>query len=137
MNAKFGQIYKETETFEPSPKLERLILKRIDRERSKQRREKMLLSWAGLTVSGAGIIYALAAFGQAILNSEFWSMITLAYSDIGIVAGHWQDFAYSLLETFPAVNLILIIAPVFSLLLFFHFLFSLNHKSNNKLHYKY
>lgn len=70
-------------------------------------------------------------FGQAFLQSEFWAMLSLAFSDITTVAKNWDTFLMSLLETFPFVHAAILLAPVFLMLLSANFYFT------NKANYKH
>jgi hypothetical protein len=102
---------------EPPMHLKGVILARIEREgRKRQMRRKMLLM-GGFMVSGIGAISSLAFFGREILASDFWSIASLAFSDLGTVVGHWQDYAFSLLETLPVVSIIAILVPIVAMLL--------------------
>jgi len=104
---------------EPPKALKNLILTRIEREtRKRQMRRKMLLM-SGFLVSGIGAVSSLAYFGSQIMTSDFWSIASLAFSDLGTVAGHWQDYSFSLLETLPVVSIIAILVPVFMILMLF------------------
>ena len=41
----------------------------------------------------------------------------LAFSDADVVATHWSDFLFSLLETFPVAETVVLLVPVFVLML--------------------
>lgn len=126
---KLQGIFKKIEDSNPPEGLEALILKKIELEKEKQVRRKLFLSYFGLAGSLAAIMYAIVVFGSELLKSEFWSMVSLIFSDAFIVAGNWQGYTYSLLETFPVMHLIAILIPVFGLLWFFGFYLSLKNKS--------
>lgn len=106
---------------------------RIGQEEAKLIRKKLYLSYAGLAGSLAVFVGAALTFGGEILNSEFWSMLMLAFSDAEIIAQNLGDFSLSLLETFPAVSLAIILIPMFALLLSF----STYLKSIKRSHYNY
>ncbi|MDO8529661.1 MAG: hypothetical protein Q7S18_03255 [bacterium] len=129
---KLQRIFKEIEDLNPPEGLETLILKKIELEKEKQVRGKLFLSYFGLAGSLAAAMYAIVIFGDGFLKSEFWSMASLIFSDVFIVAGNWQEYAYSLLETFPVTHLIAILIPVFGLLLSFNLYLSLIKKAKHR-----
>jgi hypothetical protein len=117
MSEKLRQIFKNLKETDLPERLEGLILAKIRRAEGKSIRRKLFLSYIGLTGSAVGAFYAIFTFGREILNSEFGNIISLAFSDLVIVAEHWREFALSLLETLPVINMAAILAPVFILLL--------------------
>ena len=89
----------------------------------------MIFSQAGLIGSILAVFYTLFSFGQTLLKSEFWSMLSLLFSDWQIVARNFYDFVYSVLETFPVLTVVIILIPIFTLFLSANTYFNL---SNNK-----
>lgn len=132
MSQKFRQLFKNIQELEPPIQLETAIFRAVAMAESRKVRQKIVLSYAGFLASAIALIYASATLGTAFLHSEFWSVATLLFSDVLVVAGNWQEFAYSLLETFPALTLAAILIPVFTLFLSISSYLSLN---NN--HHKY
>lgn len=132
MEKKLSQIFKNISELEPAPKLAGFILAKIEREGNKMLREKKALAWAGLFGSATAAVYLVSIFGQEILQSDFWSIASLVFSDINIVAGNWYDYALSLLETFPAVHAALMLAPIFVLLISLNAYLNLIDKNNRK-----
>lgn len=117
MSDKLSQLFKEIRDLEPSSGLERAVLVWIEAEKSLKIRRKRIISVFGLAFSGTAAAWAGLTFGNEILQSEFWKLVSLAFSDLGIVLANWKDFSYSLLEAFPAVYVAVIIAPIFTLFL--------------------
>ena len=70
----------------------------------------------GFFVAGAGLLVAGAFFIKEIMVSDFWSIFSLSFTDAGTLLAYWQEFALSLLETFPAESFAYLLAPVFVLL---------------------
>jgi hypothetical protein len=109
---------------EPPKELKGRILARLEDERRKsassadrrQKRKKMLL-FGGFLASGIGVFSSLAFFGHEILASDFWSFASLGFSDAGVVAANWQEYALSLLETLPVFSIIAVLAPMAVVLL--------------------
>lgn len=119
MKQALRQAFKSISEQDPPAHLESAILFEIKSIREKQAKKRLFLSYAGMAGSFMLLFYAIASFGKTFLESEFWSLVSLISSDMAIVAGNWKDFIYSLLETFPVINAIAIIIPLFILLLSF------------------
>jgi len=102
---------------EPPKYLKGVILARLAKEQQKRQLRRKMLLISGFLVSGVGVITSLAYFGSQIMSSDFFSIASLGLTDWGTVAGHWQDFAESLLETLPVVSIIAVLAPVAAILL--------------------
>lgn len=97
----------------PPKHLKMAVLKRIKTEQLKMQMRKKVLYMSSFVVSGIAVFASVAIFGKEILASDFWSIASLAFSDMGTVATHWQDFGLSLLETLPVLSIIALLAPVF------------------------
>lgn len=93
------------------------VFKMVRREKQRSVKRKLVLSYLGLAASFAAILWSGWVFGGGFIRSDFWNLLSLAASDIAVVASYWQDFSFSLLETFPVINLIAILVPVFALFL--------------------
>lgn len=120
MNEKLSQLFKNTQDLELSDGLEAFILSEIGAIKRKSAQRKLALSYAGIFGSVIAATYFVVSFGGGIVESEFFSLISLAFSDLGIVLANWKEFVYSLLETFPVVYAAVILAPIFTLLLSFN-----------------
>ena len=139
MNYKLSQFFKNIQKIEPAEWLEVLIMQKIGLEREKALKRKLIFSYAGLIGSSLAMFGTIFSFGGAFLHSEFWSMTSLLFSDLMIVAGNWKTYAYSLMETFPVVNVIMILIPAFALFLSISFFLSLRQKSQyiHNIHNKF
>jgi hypothetical protein len=126
------QAFKNIKEIEPSNSIKMAILSRIKLEKVRQIKRKLILSYIGLVGSIAIGVYTTLFFGSAFLKSEFWSMISLAFSDGGIIAIYWNDFLYSLMETFPALTVAIILVPIFTLLLSISSYIDLSNKNHHK-----
>lgn len=107
------QTFKKIGNLEPPTNLEMLILEQIKNIKAENIRQQLMLSYTYLSGSILAVFWAFLTFGQAILKSEFWGVISLAWTDAGIVFSNWNDFFYSALETFPTLALAIILLPVF------------------------
>lgn len=132
MEQKLSKIFKEMKEIEPKEELRFSIMRKINLEKSRRMRRMKFLSYFGIAVSFSAAAYALIFFGSAFFKSEFWTIFSLIFSDAMIVLGNWKEYLYSLGETFPVVNIILILVPIFSFLMFLNLLISL--KNNKHIH---
>lgn len=135
MKAKLYQIFKEVSEISPSPKLEGSILARIEILQKRQIRRRLSLAYFGLVSSLGAFIWTVVEFGNAFLQSDFWILLRLLATDASLVLKNWNNFLFSLLETFPAVSAAMILIPVFVLLLSFSAYFKLMNR--NHYHYNY
>jgi hypothetical protein len=133
MNHNLHQTFKNIKKIEPNPKLEVLILSKIEILKEKQAKKRLVWSYFGLTSSFGAFTLAILGYGNAFLKSDFWDLLKLISTDTGLVLGNWGDFAFSLLETFPVVSLAIILIPIFAMLISFSVYFKSIHRS----HYNY
>jgi hypothetical protein len=132
MSQKLHHLFKNIKELDPTERLEGLILQKIELERGKNVRNKLVFSYIGLISSTLAVFYTLLAFGQTLLRSEFWNILSLAFSDAGIVLANWHDYLYSAMETFPVLTVAIILLPIFILLMSIDFYLNLSHKNNFK-----
>ncbi|NTU66913.1 MAG: EscU/YscU/HrcU family type III secretion system export apparatus switch protein [Candidatus Moranbacteria bacterium] len=116
MEKKLKTIFERFGSDEPGEALKDRILSRIEKERIRVARRRLFVSAAGLFASLVAMVFSGYASGNSFLQSDFWSILNLVFSDIGIVSAHLGDFIASLAETFPVVDAVLLTIPVFTLL---------------------
>jgi hypothetical protein len=135
MTQNLQKIFKNLKSVEPSRGLEGKILKAISLENSRKVARKLLFARAGLAVSFGALACTLFVFGRAFLESDFWNLAKLLFSDSGIIASHIGDYSTSLLETLPVVEIFAMLVPVFAVMMMFswYFKFSNNNFSHNHL----
>lgn len=133
MKQDLNQAFKNIKEIEPSPKLEGLILSKIEALKEKRAKKKLMLSYFSLATSFGAFVLAVVSYGNAFVKAEFWDLLKLSITDTGVVFGNWSYFAYSLLETFPVVSLAVILIPILALL----FSFSAYFKSIHRSHFNY
>jgi len=131
MSEKLKQLFQKISELNPPVALADFVFARIEKEKIKKAKRQLIFSYLGLFGSGALAIFALTIFGQAFWQSEFWTMLSLIFSDIAIVAKNWDTFFLSLLETFPVVHATILLVPVFVMLI------SINSYFTNKANYKH
>lgn len=129
MTEKLKNAFKAISDINPSSGLEGRVLARIEAEIGRAARRKRLFSWIGFGASFATAVVAIVYAGSALVQSEFWSLSSLLFTDAGVVLADWQTFGLSLLETLPAVSLTLLLVPVTVL-----FLSLWSYKSSNANH---
>ena len=129
-------IFKKISDLEPSVGLEKRILRKISLEREKQIGKDLVFYRVWSFGSSALALYAIFSFGNSIIKSEFWSILSLVFSDIRIVTANWGDYAFSILETLPTISLIFILIPLFILILSIDFLRSAKNKIKSH-HYNF
>jgi hypothetical protein len=126
-------IFKKISDIEPSCGLEKRILKRIAFQNKLALRRKLAFIYAGFAASAGAFLWAIFTLGKALLQSDFWTLAKLIFSDTGLVLQNWGDFAYSLLETLPIFGIVAILIPIFALFM----LGSAYFKTASHNHYKF
>ncbi|TAK96212.1 hypothetical protein EPO05_02275 [Patescibacteria group bacterium] len=135
MDVKLSQIFKDTDALNPSPELERAVLRRIELLAENKIKRARVWMYAGFAGASVSFVWAIVAFGGSILQSEFWSIISLVFSDAKIVLANWNDFWYSVLETFPTVSLIAMLIPTAVALWLMSIWSSLSRRENYQLRF--
>jgi hypothetical protein len=130
MTQNIQNIFKNLKNIEPSRGLEGRILQKITIEKNWQVKKRLILADTLMLGSLGAFAFVLINFWNGIAESEFWSLLKLIFTDAGTVTSHWMNFAFSLLETFPATHAAVILVPVFLLLMSANFYF----KSSNNNH---
>ena len=97
--------------------LERRIFRGIAHEKARAMRYRLFVR-SGLGVSLATSAYAFFGYGNGILQSDFWTLGSLVFSDASFVLAYWRDFGVSLAEAFPLTGVVSIMLSSFAVLLF-------------------
>jgi hypothetical protein len=126
-------IFKKISEIEPSIGLEKQILKKIALQNKLALRRKLAFIYAGFTASTGAFLWAIFTLGKAFLQSDFWTLAKLIFSDTGLILKNWVDFTYSLLETLPIFGIVLMLLPVFAIFMLAGAYF----KTVNNNHYKF
>ena len=98
---------------EPAPGLGARIFGRVLWEKKLMLRQQMRWAVGGLIGSLGLLFYGVYTFGNALTQSDFWNLASLAFFDLASVSHFWQDFFLSLLETAPVVPLLSLCMPLF------------------------
>jgi len=117
MTQNWNKLFSYYQTPNPPDDLLGKIMKRISEEK------RLLTLKRRLVIFSAGLIGAIVLFIPALkgvisgfAESGFTQYFSLLFSDAEIVLVYWQNYALSLLETLPVVNLILLLITVFAIL---------------------
>lgn len=89
------------------------ILLAVESLRNSQMRRRMQMTYASLFLSGVGIVAMGFVYGGALVQSEFWSIISLFFSDALTVINYWNEFSLLLMETIPIIPILLLLIPTF------------------------
>lgn len=112
----------------PADGLSERIFVAVRAEKDRVIKWKLMISRWELGLSGMISVTAAFFFGQAIAQSEFWNIVSLIFSDMATVAQNWQNFSYSLLETFPIISAAAILAPIMALMFSFSKYLEINNR---------
>lgn len=111
------QIFTNIQPFEPPVGLFERIMRRIDEERRLITvKRRVFLFSAGLFVTIVALVPAARMAWNGLTESGFLKFLSLIFSDAEIIAGYWQNFVMSLLETLPVMGLVLFLAVTLAFL---------------------
>lgn len=113
---------------EPPIHLKTAVFGRIEGVKERRLKTKLLLANVGLGCSLLACFWSIIIFGDAFLQSEFWSIASLIFSDFMVVVGSWKEYLFSLGETLPIMSVFAIVIPVFGTLMFLNLLLFFKNK---------
>lgn len=116
MSKKLTELFQNISEKSPDEKLADLILAKIEKMQKRKLWLEAVSSFSGVFLSISMAIYIFLFFGKSLLDSQFWGILSLAFSDVSVVVTHSQEFFYSLLETLPAMTFAVMLIPIFTLL---------------------
>lgn len=133
MEKNLQQIFKNLKTPEPSQELAGSIMFKIEKLRGKQVKRRLI--WSRVSLFGSFGAFALSVWicGATFLQSDFWVLLRLTFTDAGAVLKNWNDFFFSLAETFPVVSAAIMLIPVVAILFSLSVYFKIS-RSNYNLH---
>ena len=116
MQENYQKLLSQLETPQaPLGLLNKIILK-IDLESQKIRLKRRLFIFGIFTITTASaLIPAMKLVINRLNESGFNAFFSLLFSDFSIVLNDWQNFFFSLLESFPIMSFVLLL---FGLLIF-------------------
>lgn len=101
----------DIDEIEPSRYLKGAVLGRISREKEKVRFRRIIFFRTGIFFSVCSLAVSGFFFGHEIMTSDFWLIASLGLSDMEHVVNYWQEFCWSLMETFPSTEVAGILFP--------------------------
>ena len=116
MKRSFESLFKSLPETELPAGLESRIFDRIAELRLREARLAIIFSYARLVISGGLSIAAFSFVGSTIVESDFMQIASLFLSDMTLFAQHGSSLLWFLLETFPAIPIVLLLTPIFLLL---------------------
>lgn len=111
-------FFQDMEVVTPKEGLEKEIFQAVLAVRDRRLKQRLQVASLGIAFSLGTLLYAGFALGKTLLESDFWSIVALIFSDVTVAAQYWNDFLFSLLETFPTLSVVAVLLPVFIFLLF-------------------
>ena len=115
MSNDLQKMFKHTKTLEPSPNLEKLILAKIASRQKFVLKRKLAMIYAGFLAASGIFVWAILTLGKAFVQSDFWTLAKLLFSDTSLIIENLNNFAFSLMETLPIFGIIAMLVPVFIL----------------------
>lgn len=104
-DGKYGRfLATETDVPEPCADLERQVMRRI----KSYKHRVFIIKTTGfgivLVASGAGVVVGYLNLTSAFSQSGFFQFVSLFFSDFGAAMGNFQDYLFSILESFPVFS---------------------------------
>jgi hypothetical protein len=98
------------------PELQAKIMGEIRRHE----RRVLLLKTAGFAaffvISTGVLVAAYFNLASALVQSGFWGFASLFFSDFSVAMGNFQDFAYSIIESFPVFSAAFLLGGVIAVI---------------------
>ncbi len=105
-------LFRQSSNPEPNPGLRGKILNQIAVEQHRIVLVRRRLALFGVALSGLAFSAGVLMYGQMFLQSDFWTLLSLLFTDLSTILGTSQDFVYSLLETAPVLPLVVFLFPL-------------------------
>lgn len=90
---------------------------RIGQEEHRRARTYLIGSSAAISLSAAGIIFSFQYLIQSFFQSNFYTYLSLLFSDPDVALIYWREFTLSLIETTPLFEITLSLIAVVTLLI--------------------
>lgn len=101
---------------EPPTGLDGRIMHRIRRYERRVLVAKTAAFGALFTASAAGVVFAYFNLMSSAAQSGFFDFVSLFFSDFGAAMANFQDFAFSILESFPVFSAAFLVAGVIAVI---------------------
>ncbi len=107
-----SSLFKNLTLATPRPFLRDRILAAVALAGEQRTAAHRRFSLVGMILSGALLLFGGMEYGESLLQSDFWTLMTLLFSDMDFVVRSFGEFGYSLLETLPLLPLLVLFAPL-------------------------
>ncbi|MDP3956923.1 MAG: hypothetical protein Q8Q10_00280 [bacterium] len=111
-------FFRDREVVSPKAGLEKRILAAVLAVKNREMKRRLMIAYVGIVSSLGALAYASLIFGKPLIESEFWNVLPLVFSDLTVIVRYSNDFFLSLLETFPAFPVAFVLLPIFILFMF-------------------
>ncbi len=117
MRKDFEKLFSHLNPAEPPSGLFEKIIYRIrEEQRGFAIKQRVAVFSFIMVASIVAFIPAFKLFQTDLSESGFLQFLSLALSDFGVVITYWHSFVMSLLETIPAMSLVVLLAVIFAFL---------------------
>jgi len=113
MSKNYQELFSRLAAPQMPPELLEKILNRLTKQQKLAAKRRLFVFSFSLLGSLIALIPAWQFVWSGFAESGFWQFFSLLFSDAAVVLTYWQNYALSLLETFPASRLIIFLAVVF------------------------
>ncbi len=111
MRKDYEKLFSHLKSPEPPDGLfEKIILRLRKEQKLISLKRRLIIFSIGLIGSAVAFISAFQAVQKGFTESGFIEFLSLLFSDAGVIMTYWQNFALSLLETFPTMSLVALLA---------------------------
>lgn len=97
---------------DPNPSLETRVLGALRQEQARSLLFRKRIALVALIVSSLLFVGAVVSAGVTLVQSDFWTMLGLLFSDPAVMLDVAGDFFSVLLETLPLMSLLFLLAPL-------------------------
>lgn len=101
----YNDLFRHLDQVEPSPQLYNLIFARINSEQRRIARTKLVFFGFGIFSSVIAFVPVFQYTAQEFSQSGFYQLVTLLFSDSGVVVFMWREFLLSLAESMPVLGI--------------------------------
>jgi hypothetical protein len=130
MSNKLKKFISGSSRLEVPADLKERILSEIRSLSERQLRMRIRLAYAGIFLSLIMAFSSIFNASRGFIKSDFWQVLSLLFTDLSVIARNWQEFLFSLEETFPLGLVLMVLIPVFTLLISLVYYFD-NSQHNN------
>lgn len=116
MTDKYSELFKELNQINPPLGLGQNILAQIQLKKKHDAKVNLTFFGGAVLMSLVGSIFAFRWAGQALAQSGFYQSLSLIFSDGAAMLTYWQEFALSVAESLPMVEITVFLAAIFALL---------------------